>query len=270
MGTMRTGTPFCRRKMDMRKQRGFTLIELLVVVAVIAILMAILMPALRAAREQGQRAACLNNLRQLTLAWIVYADDNDGKICTAWAGDGAAYWVGRPGENETRPVQLQKVKAGALFAYVKNAKLYKCPTGIRGELVTYSIVGSMWGPRDIHSGIPADRIIRNRAELRRPSERIVFLDEGKWPGSPWGVWYDKPMWWDIPTVRHSDGTNWSYADGHSEYHKWRDERTMALALKLPPYKNVNPDYASVTHEGNEDLEWVQRGIWGKLGYTPSQ
>lgn len=253
----------------MRKLKAFTLIELLVVIAVIAILLAVLIPALRAAREHGQRAVCLSNLRQLTLAWILYADDNGGKICTAWAGNGPAHWVGRPGENESPQMQLSKVRSGVLFPYVKNTKLYKCPTGIRGELVTYSIVGSMWGPRDTHHGIPEDRIFRNKAEIERPGERFVFLDEGKWPGSPWGVWYDKPMWWDIPTIRHSKGTNWSYADGHSEYHKWRQKRTMALALKLPPYAHVNPDYASVSDPDNEDLRWIQRGIWGNLGYTPS-
>ena len=66
----------------MDKQRGFTLIELLVVIAIIAILMAILMPALNRAREQGKRAACLSNVKQLTLAWILYADDNDGKMAS--------------------------------------------------------------------------------------------------------------------------------------------------------------------------------------------
>jgi prepilin-type N-terminal cleavage/methylation domain-containing protein/prepilin-type processing-associated H-X9-DG protein len=254
----------------MRPRRGFTLIELLVVVTVIAVLMAVLLPSLRAAREHGKRAACLNNLRQLTMAWIMYADGNDGEICTAWAGNDPAAWVGRPAENALPPAQIRTVEGGVLFPYVKNRKLYICPTGIRGELVTYSIVGSMWGPRETHSGIPEHRIFRRRIEIERPGERFVFLDEGKWPGSPWGVWYDRPMWWDIPTVRHSDGTNWSYADGHSEYHKWRHKRTKALALKLPPYQNVNPDYASVTDEGNEDLEWIQRGIWGKLGYAPSR
>ena len=64
----------------MKRYNGFTLIELLVVIAVIAVLMAILMPVLNRAREQGKRSACLSNLKQLRLAWTMYADDNDGKI----------------------------------------------------------------------------------------------------------------------------------------------------------------------------------------------
>ncbi len=67
----------------MQKTRAFTLIELLVVIAIIAILMAVLMPALGRARLQGQRAACMGNLKQLTLAWIMYADENDDKIAYA-------------------------------------------------------------------------------------------------------------------------------------------------------------------------------------------
>ena len=67
----------------MRKRNGFTLIELLVVIAIIAILMAILMPALNRVKEQGQRAACLSNVKQLTLAWIMYAYENDDKIVNA-------------------------------------------------------------------------------------------------------------------------------------------------------------------------------------------
>jgi len=70
----------------MDKQKGFTLIELLVVIAIIAVLMAILMPALNRAREQGKRAICLNNLKQLSLAWILYADDNDDKIVSGAGG----------------------------------------------------------------------------------------------------------------------------------------------------------------------------------------
>ena len=68
------------RDQFMKRYNGFSLIELLVVIAVIAVLMAILMPALNRAREQGKRACCLSNLKQLQLAWTMYADDNDGKI----------------------------------------------------------------------------------------------------------------------------------------------------------------------------------------------
>jgi len=85
-----------------KRIRGFTLIELLVVIAVIAVLMAILMPALQRAKEQGKRAVCMGNLKQLGLAWIMYADENDSKIVSGdagiWNADGAKRedpWVGR-------------------------------------------------------------------------------------------------------------------------------------------------------------------------------
>ena len=77
------------------KKRAFTLIELLVVIAVIAVLMAILIPTLSRSREQGKRASCLNNLKQLTLAWIMYADENDDKLV-----NGAAGVTGNVHENE--------------------------------------------------------------------------------------------------------------------------------------------------------------------------
>ena len=72
-------------------QGAFTLIELLVVIAVIALLMALLVPVLRSARERAHRVVCMNNLRQLTLAWLAYADDNDGKIVYGSA-DSADFW----------------------------------------------------------------------------------------------------------------------------------------------------------------------------------
>jgi prepilin-type N-terminal cleavage/methylation domain-containing protein len=68
----------------MYERKGFTLIELLVVIAIIALLMVILLPALKSAREQGKRAFCLGNLKQLTIGWIMYADENDSVIPNAW------------------------------------------------------------------------------------------------------------------------------------------------------------------------------------------
>ena len=82
----------------MDKRRAFTLIDLLVVIVIIGLLMAILMPTLQRAREQGRRAVCLNNLRELTLAWIMYADGNDDKLVNGMGGidrPNEKAWVGQ-------------------------------------------------------------------------------------------------------------------------------------------------------------------------------
>ena len=83
----------------MRNRKGFTLIELLVVIAIIALLMAILIPVLHRAREQGKRAVCLNNTKTLVLAWIMYAEANDGRIPRAPASENLAVadcWIRKP------------------------------------------------------------------------------------------------------------------------------------------------------------------------------
>jgi len=79
----------------------------------------------------------------------------------------------------------------------------------------------MWGSSiyPLNAGIPSELYLQKRTQILRPGERFVFLDEGKRPSSPWGIWHNQPMWWDIPTIRHSNGTNWSYADGYSDYYK---------------------------------------------------
>jgi len=212
----------------MEKSRGFTLIELLVVIAIIAVLMAILMPTLNRAREQGKRAACLNNLRQLTLGWILYADDNDDRIVQANTGRNDA-WVRWPGYGASEQEQIDNIRSGLLYTYCPEVKLYKCPTGIRGELVTYAITDTMNG----HDGVPGVKennlMIYRRMQIKRPNERVVFLDEGRLSTNSWTIYYDEERWWDKVTARHGDGTNWSFADGHSEYWKWKDPRTIKIA-----------------------------------------
>jgi len=253
------------------KTKAFTLIELLVVIAIIAVLMAILMPALNRAREQGKRAACLSNLKQLTLAWIMYADENDDKIVNGhshkYRGVNKGGWVYWAGRNASEEESLEAIRSGALYKYCGNEKLYKCPTGIRGEFVTYSIVDAMNG----HS-FPAAPMVYKRMQIKRPGERLVFLDEGRLTGSSWTIWYDQERWWDQITARHGDGTNFGFADGHSEYWKWKDPRTLKVAKSDINYwqgtgrKNTSES----TQPGNEDLHKVQRGVWGKLGYTPDR
>lgn len=250
----------------MDKQKAFTLVELLVVIAIIAILMAILLPALRLAREQGKRAVCLSNLKQLTLAWILYADENDDKIVHAnpERDDAWARWRGRWVSEQGR---IEDLRSGLLYRYCPNVKLYKCPTGLRGEMVTYAIVDAMNG----FDRVPGTKklMIYRRMQIKRPTERAVFLDEGFLTSNSWTAWYAREQWWDPPPVRHADGTNFSFADGHSEYWKWKDPRTIEIAKMDHDYWQGTGRHGSLSSSpGNPDLYRVQNAAWGKLGYTP--
>ncbi|MHC4694076.1 MAG: type II secretion system protein [Planctomycetota bacterium] len=259
----------------MRNKKAFTLVELLVVIAIIALLMALLLPALERAREQGKRAMCLNNLRQMMIAWNLYADDNDDKIVNGNTSIGShnrdgTCWVYWPGRGGLPPERIQGIKDGLLFKYCPNFKLYKCPTGIFDEVVTYAIVDSMNG----YDAIPgaAGKIIKTRMEIRNPGGRAVFLDEGRLSPASWTIWSDRERWWDQITARHGDGTNFSFADGRAEYWKWEDPHTIEIAEMAYSYwQNTgrNGPESSDFAVGNPDFYRVQRAVWGELVYTPS-
>lgn len=239
------------------------MIELLVVIAIIAILMAILLPSLSKAREAGKRAVCLNNMRQLTLAWNMYADENNGKIVNScyYIGPQEPLWVAPDWSMSDPAEEIEAIKAGALYPYCKNVKLYKCPTGVRGEMRTYSIFGAMNGVND-----GGGTLLKNREQIGRPSERGVFVDEGMITPGSYTVDYLNERWWDWPPVRHSNGNTFSFADGHSEYWKWKDPRTVKIGKMCT--KDNAMGGAFKPSPGNQDLHKVTRAAWGKLGYTP--
>ncbi len=243
----------------MRKLNGFTLIELLVVIAIIALLMAILIPTLHIAREQGKRTVCLSNVKQLTLAWILYADNNDDKIVDGWTGREDT-WAGPVNESKDQESQIEALKIGLLFPYSKKVELYRCPAGYRGEMLTYATSSAMNGGHE-----STGPVVKNRMQIRRPPERFVFIDGGFRTIDSWVLFYEEPRWWDIPPIQHGKGTTLSFADGHSEYWKWKDPRTVKLAEEVGPL-----NWRAETHVGNKDLHRCQRALWGKLGYTPAE
>ena len=253
------------------RRKGFTLIELLVVIAVIAVLMAILMPALQSAREQGKRACCLSNLKQLQLAWIMYADDNDGKIVNGNANydlPGENPWAWIPDRNASSADAQKTFARGALYPCASSPKIFKCPTGIRGEWATYAIVDAMNG-HDWGGVLPKGVYIEHRSEIRYHSKRIVFIDEGRLTPGSWTVYYDEPRWWDAVPARHGLGTTFSFVDGHTEFRKWTDPRTIEMAQKALAHWATWGGALYWNGEefpDNEDLQWVQRGVWGKLDY----
>jgi len=256
----------------MRKPKGFTLIELLVVIAIISVLMAILIPALNRIREQGKRAVCQNNVKQMAYAWNMYADENDHNIVNGNTdvnpnADNEIPWV-KWEIGLTEEEKIQGLKEGALYPYCPVDKLFKCPTGVRGEVVTYAIIDYMNGHEEISGATLAP--LKKRTQIRNASKQIVFLDEGRLSPSSWTIFYYQERWWDQITARHGDGTNFSFADGHSEYWKWNDPRTVDIAkMDYNYWQGTGRNGAESYSPGNLDLYKVQRGAWGKLGYEPS-
>jgi len=249
-----------------RDKGGFTLVELLVVIAVIALLMAILLPALTRAKEQGKRAVCLHHLQQLMVAWIMYADSNNDKIVRGDAGEydnihaGEPPWVQRDYDANNLEERRNAIEKGALFRYTKDLRVYKCPTGQSENIRMYSSVDSMNSTDGLTghlTGIGAgSRMIKVRQQIRKPYERIVFYDDGCLGDNAMGGFTIRvyknsdtgsQAWWDDPPIRHGFGSTFSYADGHTEYYKWRDKRTGTLNPNQP---------------GNEDMRWFSIGVWG--------
>lgn len=235
---------------DMQYKRGFTLIELLVVIAIIAILLSILLPSLKLAKETAKRMICRSHLKQLSLAWMMYANENDGKICAANIGHSQYGWVDTMDVSDPVEVQIQAVESGKLWEYCENIKLYKCSTVPKTELRSYSIVSSM--NTNIGGGWKG-KVFKNIAEIPNTPARIVFIDEGKVSNYAFSVSAVENAWRDIPPIHHSEGTTFSFADGHSEYWRWRDQQTIDFAqgLTASPYQDTN-----------KDLMRFRRGVWG--------
>ena len=114
------------------RKRGFTLIELLVVIAIIALLMSILFPALRSARDHAKRIHCLGNIKTLAMGWFMYKDANDDWLVGGHTENVAGSWVMRPGNNDTYEQKIQTIRDGALFTYVGEVvDVYRCPADFR-------------------------------------------------------------------------------------------------------------------------------------------
>jgi len=267
----------------MKKKNAFTLIELLVVIAIIAILLAVLMPSLKKAKMVAKTLVCVANCKTLSTAWTTYAAENHDKIVSAWTGyagyynplqdgtvctnpwvDWAGYPTGYPNPQYKDPVDNKKqvlaVERGVLFPYVKTVKAYRCPLSKKGQARCYSIPDSL-GNKGSNgaSFMGGQKPVMKASEIRMTSERIVFLDEDDITFGGFTVYYQLPSWWDKPPKRHNNGITLGFADGHSEYYKWKDKQTIDLANGV----TSNP-----SQPGNQDLMRIQRGVYGELGYNP--
>ncbi|MDT8303050.1 MAG: hypothetical protein RQ760_16335, partial [Sedimentisphaerales bacterium] len=259
--------------------RGFAITGIVTPVLGMLPLMAILFPALFRIKEQAKRAVCLSNLKQLSLAWVMYADENDDFLVNGAIGysnmnmswgdhTNEVAWVDglNTGWNNIEAKE-QAIKAGALWPYVQNLTTYRCPTGRNEEPLTYAIMFSMNAVNHPPTQGVSGAYIKKRSEIPNPANRLVFIDDGWMTPDAFAVHYDKEHWWDDPPVRHGDGTTISFADGHSEYWKWKGTDTIKRAKLVEQIHQGN--WSPATEAGYRDLYRMQKGCWGRLGYRPT-
>jgi prepilin-type N-terminal cleavage/methylation domain-containing protein len=255
---------------------GFTLIELLIVVAIIAILAALLLPALTRGKDKARRIQCTNNEKQLIVTWILYASDYhemlvpNGGNSSMGATTSPFLWVmgGNHGDNQTLVNSNYLISSRyALYApYLQTATVYKCPADraewkwnsmpLQNELRSYAMnsyvaVTSAMTEEPL-SILPGYKVYKKMDSLNAdfPVKRFIYGDVHPnsicTPG--YGVSMNVDTWIHFPSALHGPGV-FTFADGHAEGHKWLDPLTLRGCPANFPHGNACPN--------SPDLKWLR-------------
>jgi prepilin-type N-terminal cleavage/methylation domain-containing protein len=266
---------------------GFTLVELVVVVTMVGLLASILVPTMARTNPNTASFQCQNNLRQLAFAWKMYADDNNGGLVynldggnagkdsgdRAWVGGWLDYSASTDNTNTALLIDHNRYPYAAyLGPYVKTPLIFKCPADrstapvanaprprVRSVSMN-SLVGTGSRTWAMPSKYP---LCTNLSQINSPAYKFVFVDEREESINDGEFMTDPDTLYqlvDYPASYHNNAGSFSFADCHSEIHRWKDPRTMPV---LRPGQSL---VLNLNLPGDMDVLWLAQHAAGVVSY----
>lgn len=278
----------------MKRIKGFTLIELLVVVAIIALLLAIIMPALSTAKQMAGGVVCTNNQKQVLMAWVTYAGENESQLSSPASVSyvpGSRYdWVESSGSKTTYQEEIngvssdpqdQGIRGGSLFSYFLDPKVVHCPSDKRyikpaprspakdGAYRTYSFVAHAGRPNgfsasELSAGVALnnDEVCKKISDIPTPGAKYVLVEENDSRGLNVNDWVMRhtlvsgyPGFVDSFGIYHNMRSILGFADAHAEKVVWNDKRTEEFSKAV--FDGAIAGWSTPAQEiNNQDLVWL--------------